>query len=143
VTWWYNTESGKITDYGGPVGDVEQFFQQFSGDVGLGAGWHQLPILASDTLAQAQAYVKTTYPTGATPTTSDVTAEGQAVTQEAGASQLLPGLQQVGSFFSALSQGNTWVRVAEGLLGIILIAVGLARLTHAVPVATKIAGAVA
>jgi hypothetical protein len=143
VTWWYNTESGKITDYGGPVGDVQQFFQQFSGDVGLGAGWHQLPIPASDTLAQAQAYVAKAYPAGAKPTTSDVTAEGQAVTQEAGASQLIPGLQQVGQFFGALAQGSTWIRVAEGILGIILIAVGLARITHAVPIATKIAGAVA
>lgn len=55
----------------------------------------------------------------------------------------IPGVQQIGSFFGALSQGSTWIRVAEGILGIILIAVGLARITHAVPIATKIAGAVA
>lgn len=60
-----------------------------------------------------------------------------------GAASTIPGVAQIGSFFSALAQGSTWIRVAEGLLGIILIAVGLARLTHAVPIATKIAGAVA
>ena len=60
-----------------------------------------------------------------------------------GAVNSVPGLQQVGSFFGALAEGSTWTRVAEGILGIILIAVGLARLTHAVPIVTKIAGAVA
>ena len=54
----------------------------------------------------------------------------------------IPGVQQIGSFFSALSQGSTWIRVAEGILGIILIAVGVARITHAVPLATSIGKAV-
>lgn len=55
----------------------------------------------------------------------------------------LSGLAAIGDFFGRLSQGATWIRVAEGLLGIVLIAIGLARITHAVPIATKIAGAVA
>jgi hypothetical protein len=55
----------------------------------------------------------------------------------------IPGLAQVGSFFGALEQGATWIRVGEALLGIVLIAVGVARLTNAVPAATKIAGALA
>ncbi|MEU9022347.1 hypothetical protein [Actinomadura sp. NPDC048394] len=38
-----------------------------------------------------------------------------------------------------LFQANLWIRVAEVALGIILIAVGLARITNAVPIATKIA----
>lgn len=46
-------------------------------------------------------------------------------------------------FLGVLENGNTWLRIAEGILGVVLIAVGLARLTHAVPIATKIAGAVA
>jgi len=41
--------------------------------------------------------------------------------------------------FSALFQANIWLRVGEVALGIILIAVGVARLTNAVPIATKIA----
>lgn len=38
-----------------------------------------------------------------------------------------------------LENGALWLRVAEGVLGIVLIAIGLARITKAVPVATKIA----
>ncbi len=51
----------------------------------------------------------------------------------------IPGLAQIGDFFARLSDASTWLRVGEALLGIVLIAVGVARLTHAVPVATSIA----
>lgn len=57
----------------------------------------------------------------------------------AGAAGLLTGLNAIGDFFARLSEGNTWLRLGEGLLGIILIAVGLARITSAVPAATRIA----
>ena len=40
---------------------------------------------------------------------------------------------------AGLFQGALWLRVAEVALGLLLIAVGLARLTHAVPIATRIA----
>lgn len=49
-------------------------------------------------------------------------------------------------FLSTLSEGSLWIRVVEVGLGLILIAVGVARLTHAVPIATSVAktvGAVA
>lgn len=55
----------------------------------------------------------------------------------------LSGLAAIGDFFHRLAEGNTWIRIGEGLLGIILIALGIARMTHAVPVATQIAKAVA
>lgn len=48
-------------------------------------------------------------------------------------------LAAVGDFLSRLTQANTWIRVGEVLLGIVLLAVGVARLTNAVPAATKIA----
>jgi hypothetical protein len=54
----------------------------------------------------------------------------------------LTGLAAIGDFFSKLSQGNTWIRIGEAFLGLILIAAGLAKLTHAVPIATKIASVV-
>jgi len=38
-----------------------------------------------------------------------------------------------------LFQPSLWLRVAEVVLGLVLIAVGVAKLTSAVPVATKIA----
>jgi Na+/phosphate symporter len=45
----------------------------------------------------------------------------------------------VNDFLTRLTEKSTWIRVGEVVLGLILIAVGLARITHAVPVATKIA----
>jgi hypothetical protein len=42
-------------------------------------------------------------------------------------------------FLSELSSPNLWLRVAEVALGVVLIAVGLARLTHAGPIVEKIA----
>jgi hypothetical protein len=51
----------------------------------------------------------------------------------------LTGLAAIGDFFGRLTQGNTWIRIGEGLLGLVLIAVGIARITHAIPVATSIA----
>lgn len=56
------------------------------------------------------------------------------------------GLAAIGSFFSTLGQANLWIRVGEVALGIVLLAVGIARITSAVPAATSIAktaGAVA
>jgi hypothetical protein len=44
---------------------------------------------------------------------------------------------------AGLFQANIWIRVGEVALGLILIAVGIARLTNAVPIATKIAGVAA
>jgi hypothetical protein len=55
----------------------------------------------------------------------------------------LGGLAAVGDFFQRLTQAHTWERVGEVVLGLLLIAVGVAHMTHAVPIATKIAGAVA
>lgn len=54
----------------------------------------------------------------------------------------LTGLAAIGAFFAALSQASTWLRIGEGVLGLVLVAVGVARITNAVPIATKIAGAV-
>lgn len=51
----------------------------------------------------------------------------------------IPGVAQIGDFFQRITQANTWLRIGEGLLGIILIAVGLAHMTRAVPIATAIA----
>lgn len=50
---------------------------------------------------------------------------------------------ELGSIFSVLQSGALWLRIAEGLLGIVLIAIGIARMTNAVPAATRIARAVA
>lgn len=54
----------------------------------------------------------------------------------------LSGLAAIGDFFSRLGRANTWIRAGEVLAGLILLAVGVAKLTRAVPIATKIAGAI-
>lgn len=40
---------------------------------------------------------------------------------------------------SGINAGNWLLRIGEALLGIVLLAIGVARITRAVPVATKIA----
>lgn len=55
----------------------------------------------------------------------------------------IPGASSVGDFLGRLDEGSTWIRIAEGVLGLLLIAVGVARLTHAVPIATQVASAAA
>jgi hypothetical protein len=73
-------------------------------------------------------------------------AGGLALGGAAAQSVTVTAAQEAGSIFSVLQSGSLWLRLAEGLLGIVLVAIGLARLTNAVPVATKIAktaGAVA
>lgn len=47
-----------------------------------------------------------------------------------------------GGVLGPLFQANIWIRVAEVALGIVLIAVGIAKLTNAIPAATKIASVV-
>lgn len=39
------------------------------------------------------------------------------------------GLAAIGDFFGRLTEPNTWLRIGEGLLGIILIAVALGKLS--------------
>jgi hypothetical protein len=51
----------------------------------------------------------------------------------------LAGLAQIGDFFGLLKQPATWIRIGQITVGVILLAVGIARITHAVPVATRVA----
>lgn len=48
-------------------------------------------------------------------------------------------LGKIAHFFESLGKAHTWIRVGEVLLGVILIAVGIAKITNAVPLATDIA----
>jgi hypothetical protein len=43
------------------------------------------------------------------------------------------------TFLGALTDPHTWLRIAEVILGLVLIGVGIAKLTNAVPIATKTA----
>jgi hypothetical protein len=48
----------------------------------------------------------------------------------------IPGLQQISTFFSFISQAATWERVAEVLAGAVVVYVALKGLTGADPVGT-------
>jgi hypothetical protein len=54
----------------------------------------------------------------------------------------LTGLAAIGDFFNKLENSNTWLRVGEVILGIALISVGVARLTHTVSFVEKAASKV-
>ena len=74
-------------------------------------------------------------------------AAAKAVSKQAKANTTKPSLLQPGGSgvanstnpLAGLFQANIWMRVGEVVLGIVLIAVGVAQLTHAVPLATSIA----
>ena len=136
MSWYYNTESGALTSSGA----VQSLFQDIQAAVGAGAGWHKLNIPATDNGTQAAAAARKEFPAGTAPTTSVKTQASNEGSQVlTGSATGLSGLNAIGSFFSALTEGATWIRVAEGLLGIILIAVGVSHMTHIVPITKAIA----
>lgn len=53
----------------------------------------------------------------------------------------MPGtgtLTDLSGFLSALTQRNTWLRIGEGLLGLMLIGIGVAALTKGTPIGSAI-----
>jgi hypothetical protein len=98
-------------------------------------------VLADGWIADYSAAVRE----GAQPGGPNATILNPADATRAGVSYVeseIPGLQQVGAFFSRLTEANTWERLGEVVLGVILIAVGIAHMTRAVPAATAIASKV-
>jgi hypothetical protein len=135
--WYYNTETGQLTN----GNNAENLANNLLG----GLGWHELNIPGTDTGTQAAAAARAEFPAGKAPSYTPVTPVkvATAAAGEAGApGSVLTGINAVGDFASRLTQAHTWERVAEVLLGVILIAVGIARMTHAVPIATAIAAKV-
>lgn len=53
----------------------------------------------------------------------------------------IPGsgvLTDVGGFLSALTQRNTWLRIGEGVLGLLLVGIGVAAITRGTPIGSAI-----
>jgi hypothetical protein len=61
---------------------------------------------------------------------------------KAGAKAAEAAVPSITGFLSALVNPHTWLRVAEVGIGVLLVAVGVAKLTNAIPIATKLAGTV-
>jgi YHS domain-containing protein len=51
----------------------------------------------------------------------------------------IPGLTQIGDFFGALGQANTWIRVAKVVAGGALLIIGIAHITGAANAAASVA----
>jgi len=126
MTWWYNTESGALTS----AGTVQSFLQSVQGDIGLGAGWHQLNIPSTDTEAQAAAAAKQEFPSGAAPTTSVTQQATQAVSQEVtGNPATFSSIQNaLSAFYDKVTDGKMWRSLGWLLLGALLMLAGILML---------------
>ena len=83
--------------------------------------WSPAPLTASDWVAAGVAGV--VIGAGNEPDASTALAVGKS------AASTLTGINAIGDFFQRLTQSHTWIRVAEVLLGLGLIVVGLAKLS--------------
>lgn len=138
AAYFYNDISGeeKVFD---PIPGLTSFawpeYEAFEAALHAGISWHKY---ASQ--AELDAALKT-HPNWPQPTKSIAGGVGNVAGKAASAAT-----GSITDFLSRLASGATWLRVAESVLGLVLIAIGLARITHAVPIATKVAktaGAVA
>lgn len=121
-TWWViHLQNGDIVNFalgaaGGPEG---------------GLGTELATVTQSAT--KPTGYISGPYPTQAA-------AQKAAVTyNNSQAKSFNQPVTTVSEFLSRLTQASTWLRVLEVVLGVVVLAVGMARITNAVPVVTKIA----
>jgi hypothetical protein len=70
--------------------------------------------------------------------TSPGTPDAVAGTLDAVQNNFIPGVLEIGKFFSALTQGSTWIRIAEGALGVMLLGLGIAAITKGTPIGSAI-----
>lgn len=118
-TWYYNENTGQIQHITNWA--EQQLFNSESFEVRF------------KTQAEAVAY-KQAHPAKGSLLPG---APGGGILPSAGS---LPGggaLTDLSGFLSALTERNTWIRVGEGLLGLILIGIGIAAVTRSNPVAQR------
>jgi hypothetical protein len=59
------------------------------------------------------------------------TSEGQNPNPATTTGISIPGISQIGDFFGALADANTWIRVAKVVFGGVLLIIGIAHITGA------------
>lgn len=112
--WYYNTESGELTN----GNNIENLGNNLLG----GLGWHELNIPGNASEAQAAAEAQKEFPKGKGPTTS-----------------IAKGLvNQSGSILGGFNLSSWFLRIGEILLGLVLIGVGIARVTGAQNAISKV-----
>lgn len=120
--WFYNSHTGQViedTDAITAAGDMLR--------TKTGTGWHYYPSQI-DMLNAIQA--------NNWPPPQYQNSIGQNI---ANAPKQVPGLGNLFSLSGGPFSANFWIRAGEVILGLILLAIGVARLTGAVPLATKVA----
>lgn len=125
MPWFFNTVSGELTHVAsGLVGDL------ISGPYRIGLGWHELKVASNATEAVAAADATKEFPNAPAPTTS-----------------LSKGLSNEPAGVASAVTGTNYetliLRVGEILLGIVLIGVGVAKITgteNVISTAAKTAG---
>lgn len=110
---WTDANSGKIV--GGKTGFFGQFF--------LGEGDQQLVKWKGPYATEQQARTAAASRQFSANPINDATNAAENATGGLGA-----GLADIGKFFHLLTEGSTWIRIAEAMLGLGLIIVGLAKL---------------
>ncbi len=117
--WLYNKHTGAIVH---ETGITKYLTLHNPANLVMDPPWLQFA-----SKAEAEAYKKAHPPTPQTgPAGGIANATTGAENLGAGA---LPSLTDVNGFVSALTQRATWLRLGEGVLGLILIAVGVIALT--------------
>lgn len=123
--WFYNRNSGEIKH----ASNYAEWLYMSS------LGW----MVRFKTKADAEKWAKANPPTNKNPfnpsnPTHPLNPGGGIVPEVPGSGVLT----DVSGFLSALTQRNTWLRVGEGILGLLLIGIGVAALTKNTPIGSAL-----
>jgi hypothetical protein len=122
--WYYNTETGQLTQ----GNNIENLGNNLVG----GLGWHELNIAGNASETQAAAEAKREFPKGKTPTNAGITPARVVSTAASQAGASVPGL---GSFIDFVSSRQGWTRIAEVIIGCLLVIVAADELAKGTPAA--------
>jgi hypothetical protein len=136
VTWYVELITSPKTGTGDVTAIVKQFasaqaFQAATGALPsqtMPAGYRQEPDTGFPTKAAAQAFAATFNKSGVGKGATGAVPYNDYINAGLPGSNPLSGLSAIGDFFSRLTEASTWLRIAEAVLGIGLIIVGLAKL---------------
>lgn len=116
MTWFYNSHSGELTSASGVLA------APYLALLHAGIGWHELPIPASDTEAQAAAAAVRAVPGGTPPTTSIITGASNTATK---------AVAGIGGWTVGLGNSTGLLqRALKVIIGAVLIIAGIIRFTE-------------
>lgn len=122
MSWFYNSYSGELTSASGVKALA------YEAAIHTGTGWHELPIPASDTEAQAAEYVKANFAGSTAPTTSITGGLGNAVTNNPITNAIGKAFDYVVSV-NGFSGTNFVLRAVKIIIGGVLLISGLIHIS--------------